>query len=189
MKIILGSQSEGRRQVLEEMGYDFEIIPAHIDEKAIRDSDPKELVLKIAHAKADALQKRIQESALIITGDQVVVWNGKIREKPENEEEAERFLRSCKDYPAEIINAITVTNTETRRRVAGIDTSKVFFSEIPDDVIDKLIEEGDVFKRAGGFEIANPLLSPYVKRVEGTYDSIVGLPKEILSRLLQEAQE
>ncbi|NQS90060.1 Maf family protein, partial [Patescibacteria group bacterium] len=88
MKIILGSQSKGRKKMLEEMGVEFEIMPADIDEKAIRLKDPKELVLVIARAKADALKPRISEPAILITSDQVVVWQGKIREKPENGKEA-----------------------------------------------------------------------------------------------------
>ena len=93
MKIILGSQSEGRQEVLAEMGYEFEVMPSHIDEKAIRHDNPKELVLALANAKADALLPRIAEPALLITADQVVAWKDEIREKPRDEKEERYFLK------------------------------------------------------------------------------------------------
>ena len=73
MKIILGSQSKGRRHVLESMGYEFGVMSSNIDEKAIRFNDPQKLTIALAHAKADALLPRIQEPALLITSDQVVL--------------------------------------------------------------------------------------------------------------------
>src|SRR3989344_5547078 len=92
MKIILGSQSKGRRKMLEEMGYEFEVRSANIDEKAIRIDDPKELTLALARAKAEALRAQFLEDAILITSDQVVVWNGEIREKPQDKKKAEDFL-------------------------------------------------------------------------------------------------
>jgi predicted house-cleaning NTP pyrophosphatase (Maf/HAM1 superfamily) len=87
MHIILGSQSHGRRELLSAMGDAFAVMPAHIDERAIRADNPGMLTLVLAHAKADALLPQIHEPALLITSDQVVVWQGKIREKPQHAEE------------------------------------------------------------------------------------------------------
>ena len=87
MKIILGSQSKGRKKMLEEMGYEFEVMSADIDEKAIRFENPKELTLALARVKAEAIKPKIYGSALLVTSDQVVTWNGQIREKPENTEQ------------------------------------------------------------------------------------------------------
>jgi septum formation protein len=69
MHIILGSQSHGRRELLSAMGYAFAVMPAHIDEQAIRAKDPATLTLALAHAKADALLPQIHEPALLITSD------------------------------------------------------------------------------------------------------------------------
>jgi len=189
MKIILGSQSESRRELLREMGYEFEVMPSNIDEKAIRHDNPKELVLALANAKTDALIPKISEPVLLITADQVVVWKDEIREKPENEKEAKRFLQTYHEVPAEIVNATVVTNTGTGKRVFGIDSSTVQFAKIQEKVIDELIKKGRIFSRAGGFEIRDSLLEPYVEKVEGTIDSIMGLPKTLTERLIKEAQE
>ena len=189
MKIILGSQSKSRKEMLEEMGFEFEVMPADIDEKAIRLEDPEQLTLTIARAKADALISRISEPALLITSDQVVLCNGEILEKPENADEARKFLRNYAKYPAEVINGLVVTNIATKKQVEGVSRAKVIFQTIPEDVIDKLIEQGDIFTQAGGFSVRNLYLKPFVKEIDGTIDSVEGLSKELVSRLLKEVQE
>ena len=92
MRIVLGSGSRYRQQLLREMGYDFEVVSPRIDEKAIRLTDPAELALALAHAKADAVVADLQSPALVITADQVVAHAGQIREKPASAEEARRIL-------------------------------------------------------------------------------------------------
>lgn len=183
-KIILGSASKGRQEVLEKMGYDFEVLAADIDERAIRDDDPKKLTLKLAHAKADALVKKINEPALLITSDQVINYNGIIREKPTNAQEAREFLKSYETAPAQTVNAVVVTNTETGQRVEAQDSIKVYFKRIPDEVIDQLIAEGNVFEQAGGFSVWDPLLKPYITKVEGEEESVMGLPAKLTKQLL-----
>jgi len=85
-KIILGSSSKWRKEVLTKMGYQFTTMSPDIDEKSIRHSDPKPMTLMISRAKADALFSKVTEPSILITSDQVIVWNGQVREKPANEE-------------------------------------------------------------------------------------------------------
>lgn len=183
-KIILGSKSEGRKQMLEEMGIEFEVIPANIDEKAIRLDDPKELVLAIAKAKAAALVSRISEPAILITSDQVVVCNGEMREKPESKKEARKFLESYSIYPAEAITSVVVTNLQTGKQVQEVDTAKVYFNPFSEDEINEIIEQGQVFDLAGGFTVDGEKWEGHVKKIEGTRDSVIGLPKDITRRLI-----
>src|SRR3989338_3371662 len=121
MKIILGSQSKGRKKILEEMGYDFEVIPPNIDEKSIRMDDPVKLAMALANAKADAVILQITNDSLLITSDTVVIWRGSIREKPENEKEAREFLTSYTLDPAETVTAVVVVNSSNGKRAEGVD--------------------------------------------------------------------
>jgi septum formation protein len=111
-RIILGTASSSRRfvmdQVCKDYSFSYEVIKADIDEKAIRHDQPRELVLALAHAKADAIIRQLQQqqqqqqqvaaeqpgsrssSGFLITCDQVVVHEGQIREKPEDIAEAHR---------------------------------------------------------------------------------------------------
>ena len=187
MHIILGSQSLGRRELLSAMGYVFAVMPAHIDERAIRSADPGALTLALAHAKADALLPQIHEPALLITADQVVVWRGTIREKPAHAEEARTFLRGYAEGQAETVTAVVVTHTAMGVRQQGIDRATVWFRRIPEEVIDQVIARREVFAYAGGFSITDPLLSAYIERVDGTAESVIGLPTALTRHLIDAA--
>ncbi|KAK9947073.1 hypothetical protein M0R45_012509 [Rubus argutus] len=222
-KIILGSSSLARRKILTEMGYEFTLMTADIDEKSIRKEKPEELVMVLAQAKANAIISKLQtthnkekdaeptiviaadtaeairpklpvgdyvkdaEPTLLITSDQVVVYEGVVREKPSSKEEARQFLKDYSGGHAATVGSVLVTNLKTGFSKGEWDRVEIYFHEIPDEIIEKLIEEGTVLKVAGGLIIEHPLILPFVKEVVGTTDSVMGLPKDITKRLLQEA--
>ncbi|MDQ3014720.1 MAG: Maf family protein [bacterium] len=189
MKIIFGSSSKYRRAVLEKHGYQFEVMSPDIDEKAIRTDDYYQLPLLLAYAKARALISLISEPAIVITADQVVVCNGDLHEKPQSSEEAKIFLQKYSNgHPAETVAALVVTNLENGKQTAGVDIAKVHYNFIPESVMDDFIKNGDPFTKAGGFAIQSSILQPYMQKVEGTEDSIMGMPIKLLEKLLAEVQ-
>lgn len=186
MKIILGSQSVGRRQMMEEMGLEFEVMISEIDEKAIRFEDPSELVTALAKAKAEALLDRITGPTILITSDHVAVCEGEIREKPASEEEARRFLESYSRFPVRTVTAVAVTDTATGRQLTGVDIATVRFSPFTPEEIESLIASGEAFGKAGAFTIEGEAWKKHVLGIEGTRDSVIGLPKELTRRLIDE---
>lgn len=185
-KIILGSSSPFCKRVLERAGVAFEVMSADIDEKAIRTDDHRALPLLIAHAKADALLERIEGPATLITADQVVICDGELREKPESDAEAANFLFSYAKHPAETVSAVVVCDVGSGRRSGGIDIAKVQFNPMPAKAVMDYIASGSPFLNAGGFDHEHPLLAPYVFRIEGAPDSVMGLPLMLLGRLVAE---
>ncbi len=190
MKLILGSASKWRRQILHNAGYDFSTMSPDIDEKQIRHADPNQLALLIAHAKADALLPKITEPAILITSDQVVFCHDQIFEKPSSEIEVRKFLNSYQQHDAATITAIVVTDTATGQREQGVDRVNVVFNPIPEGVINHMIAEGEVFSCAGGFQIEdeNGKLNPYIKKTDGAIDSVKGLPLQLLNELIAKVQ-
>jgi septum formation protein len=186
MNLILGSASKSRKRVLERQDWDFQVMTADINEKAIRFDDAKQLTLALAWAKAEEILKKIHQPSILITADQVVVCNGVIREKPVDEKQAREFLESYAIYPAEAVNGICVVSTATDERRLVSDTSKIKFKPIPREVIDKLIEEKNIFAQAGAFSAEDPLLSPFIDYIEGSLDSIEGLPMDLIKKLIAE---
>lgn len=184
MKTILGSASKSRRRILEEKKVVFEVMSADIDERAIRDSDPQKLVLKLAHAKADALIPRITEEALLITSDQVVVCNDDILEKPLDADEERAMLRMYARYPAETVTSVVIANTQTGERAEGVDRAKVWFRPFPDEFIEQMVAYPRVYELGGGFSIGDPLFLPYVERIEGERESVIGLPWAMTQKML-----
>ncbi|XP_054799278.1 uncharacterized protein LOC129303785 isoform X3 [Prosopis cineraria] len=195
-KIILGSSSIARRKILAEMGYRFTTMTADIDEKSIRKETPEELVMALAEAKADAIisklqttnsQEAVDESTILIAADTVVVYEGVIREKPSNKDEARQFLKDYSGKCAATVGSVLVTNLKTGFRKGGWDRVEIYFNEIPDEIIEQLIDEGVTLNVAGGLIIEHPLILPLVKEVVGTTDSVMGLPKALTENLLKQA--
>jgi len=188
MKLILGSGSRGRRGVLEQAGYQFEVVTADIDEKAVRHDDPEKLVLALAKAKAEAILPKITEPALLITADQVVVCNGQVLEKPRDEEEARLFLRGYLKHPMDAINAVVVTNTETGKQVGQIETSRIYFKPFSEAVIDEAIAIGRVMSCAGAMRNEEAPFCNYIEKFEGTKDSTSGMPLKVLAELIKQVE-
>ncbi|XP_059279106.1 uncharacterized protein LOC132033220 isoform X3 [Lycium ferocissimum] len=132
------------------------------------------------------------EPTLLITCDQVylisvlVIIYGVVREKPSSEAEARQFMKDYANGHAATVSSVLVTNLVTGSRRGEWDKVEIYFHDIPDQVIDKLIEEGIVLYAAGGLIIEHPLILPYVKEVVGSTDSVMGLPKALTERLIKE---
>ncbi|XP_052189087.1 uncharacterized protein LOC127799264 isoform X3 [Diospyros lotus] len=195
LQIILGSSSVHRQKVLSEMGYNFTVMTADIDERSIRKEKPEELVVALAEAKAEAIIPKLPighfqkdaEASVLVTCDQVVVFEGTIREKPSSKEEARQFIKDYSGGSAATVSSVLVTNLRTGFRKGDLDKVEIYFHAIPDQVIDNLIEEEMILNVAGGLITEHPLMLPYIKQVVGTMDSVMGLPKALTERLIVEA--
>lgn len=187
LRLVLGSTSPYRRQILQEMGYEFEVVNPDVDEKAIRTAEPAALALALARAKGDAAAALVSGPALVITADQVVVHASEIREKPASEQEARHFLRTAGETPSETVSAVVVTNTATGARAEGVDVARIRLRPLPPEVIEERIADGEVFHCAGALRVEDPVLQPYLERIEGDLDSVMGLPKTLTARLIAEA--
>ncbi|CAH2046643.1 unnamed protein product [Thlaspi arvense] len=219
-QLILGSSSIARRKILTDMGYQFALMSADIDEKSIRKEKPEELVLALAEAKADAIVSKLHTNecedeeehtiliaadtaeaivqritdddnieedkpTLLVTCDQVVVYEDTVREKPSSVEEAREYIRGYSKGHTATVSSVVVTNLKTGFSKGGVDRVEIYFNEISEEIIDKLIEEGMVLKVAGALLIEHPLILPCVKKVVGTTDSVMGLPKKLTEKLLK----
>ncbi|KAI4374982.1 hypothetical protein MLD38_012909 [Melastoma candidum] len=188
---------------------------ADIDEKAIRKDDPDDLVMALAEAKAyhglflpllmivsasildlccldqhlaNSVQEHLLRQKLYARSClMVVVYEGAVREKPSSEEDARKFLKGYSGGYAATVSSVLVTNLKSGTRKGGMDRVEIHFDEIPGEVIETLIMEGIVLKSAGGLIIEHPSIVPYVKRVAGTTDSVMGLPKALPEKLIKDA--
>jgi septum formation protein len=151
--------------------------------------------MALAEAKAEAIVEKLSNdqfkkdadaTTLLITCDQVVVYEGAIREKPSTKEEAREFIKGYSGSYAATVSSVLVTNLKSGCKKGEWDKVEIHFHAIPDQVIEDLIEEGMVQKVAGGLLIEHPLISPYIKQVVGTTDSVMGLPSALTAKLIKE---
>lgn len=190
--IILGSSSPWRRKIMDRLGLAYTVMSPDIDEKAIRDPDPRALVLKIGRAKAAALVPRVKAPGLIITSDQVTAWGGEIREKPVDAAEARRWLVDYGTAPLQTATSVVITETATGRQLADVDVVTVQFRPIPPEVQDRAIAGGDIMRCCGAFATDDQDLIPYLESITGegtdeeTAASVIGLPSRLVKKLLAE---
>jgi hypothetical protein len=95
-----------------------------------------------------------------------------------------RFIHSYSKSPAQTIGSVLCTNVATGSRHETVEVCTIHMSDMPDDVIDKLIEEGDVMWCAGGLMVEHPLVVPYITQIDGTQESVMGLGKEAVMSVL-----
>jgi len=179
-----------------------EVMKPDLDEKSITlpdtedraNSDPAKLTLAIARAKADSILEQFIESSFLldrflVTCDQVAVFNKQIREKPKDAAEAKKWLAQYVGQPVETCTAVVVTNVKTKERFEGTDIASQQFRKIPQKVINHLAEKGDILKCCGAFMIDDPAIAPYLGRRTGAVSSIQGFPRNLVRRLLNQAQK
>jgi len=190
MKLILGSSSKWRQELMRQLTSDFSVISPDIDEKAIRHENPGELVRMLAAAKSQAVIEKAgaegQLPAVIVTSDQVVVFDSEIREKPESEDQARQWILEAHHHPAETWTGVHAVNTATGALASGLDVAKVWFRPIPAELADQLIAKDYWRYSSGGFDVEDELVKEYVEKREGDVDSVMGLPLKLTRRLIEE---
>jgi len=206
--LLLGSASFSRKLILSEMNIPYHKVVRPIDEKALGDRStdaPSKLVLTLANAKMNHLVSEIQagncdseipqstnnKEWIVLTGDQVVTHCGNILEKPESIEEAKAFVSGYATSPCCTVGSCVLTHLPSGEQVSGVETATIHFKPTIDgSLVDKLVEEGaPILSCAGGLMVEHPLVKEQIGRIEGTEDSVMGLSKDLVERLLDEMKD
>jgi septum formation protein len=207
--LLLGSGSFTRKLILSEMNIPFHKIVREIDERSLGDRSkdaPRDLVLLLAKAKMDHLIDEIQAGNcsgdlpagltsdnewVVLTGDQVVTHDGNILEKPHSVEQAKQFVEGYARSPCSTVGSCVLTHLPSGIQVSGVDTATIYFKPtITGEIIDKLLElDAPVLSCAGGLMIEHPLTRQHIDRIDGTEDSVMGLSKDLVTRLLGELRQ
>eukprot|EP01035_Chromulina_nebulosa_P055893 gene55893-76620_t len=143
-RFILGTSSSSRKKIIDALKWNYIQMSPDIDEKSIRCDNPLELPLLIAKAKADALLIRLRalntnESSLLLTSDQIVLFDSQVREKPVDADEATFFLSSYSDTCVATVSAVVITEFPSGIQTSGVDVAKVHWKSISDEVVAKVV--------------------------------------------------
>lgn len=173
MRIILASQSPFRKYALDLLGLHYEVIPSEIDEKSIRDENPRIMVEKLSKAKAISVAEK-HKDAIIIASDAIVNSNSKIYEKPRDKQEAFEMLNELSDNRLEFITGLIVYNSQNGKKYSTVQSCEVKFRLLLEYEIKDYIAKYPVLKCAGAFE-DNGLLR-FAEYVNGSYNFRTALP-------------
>lgn len=181
-KIILASASPRRKELLEKLDLDFSVCPADIDESLLPDEDAAMYPLRTAVQKAMAVAKTT-EDALVIAADTVVAVDDDILGKPRDEAEAKAMLQRLSGREHIVITGIGVVDTASGRTLSATEQTIVYFHPLRDEEIDAYIATGECMDKAGSYGIQGKG-SLLVRKIDGDYFNVMGLPLSRLYRLL-----
>ncbi|MFA6917630.1 MAG: Maf family protein [Candidatus Gracilibacteria bacterium] len=182
-QLILASKSPRRKQLLEEIGLEFEIYPSDFEEKN-EGILPEELVIHNAIGKAQDVARH-HRNALIIGVDTLVAFQDHIIGKPKDREDAKRILRLLSNTTHKVISGICVMDADTKKTISAIETTFVTIDRLDEDDIESYVNSGEGEDKAAGYAIQGKG-SVFVKKIEGDYFNVVGLPIFRLRMILKE---
>jgi len=182
MRIILASNSPRRREILSQLGVEYEVMPSDYDERE-EESDPYKLAMLFAHNKARDVAKNIKENALVIGAD-TIVYKDKIMGKPKDKDDAIAMLTELSASTHSVITGISVIKTPEMITITEYEETLVKFKNLSQDEIDAYVNSGEPTDKAGAYAIQG-LGSLLVERIEGCYFNVVGLPVYKLSLMLE----
>ena len=183
--IILASASPRRRELLSQIGINYEVKPSK-KEEVITKQLPSEVVMELAKQKAEDIVKKVNIVDKIILGaDTIVSKDGEVMGKPKTEAEAYGMLSKLQDATHQVYTGVSLSYLSDKGEIV----SHVFFEEtkvkvypMTDEEILEYIATGSCMDKAGSYGIQDGFAA-YIKGIEGDYNNVVGLP---VGRVYQE---
>ena len=188
MKIILASQSPRRKELLELMGIKkYEIIVSNLEEKMEEKLPINERIQKLAYQKAEAVFNQTQGERIVIGADTIVEKDNQIYGKPSDKQDAINMLKTFSHSKVNIITAIAVLIESNGKIIkkTDYDISEVYIKKMTADEIERYIDTGEAFDKAGAFAVQGKFCV-YIEKINGNYTSILGLPTQKLYDILKE---
>ena len=186
MELILASASERRKELLQRLTYNFNIIISNFDEDKVEfEGHCGSFVEKLARGKALDVVSGIGNNKIVIGCDTIVAYNGKILGKPKNEEDAFSMLKLLSGNTHEVYSGIALINTDNMEIKTAHVCTKVKFSDIADEEIRAYISTKEPMDKAGAYGIQG-FGGVFVEEIHGCYYNVVGLPLNKLNFMFKE---
>jgi len=173
-KIILGSASPRRQELLKSLGIDFEIRVSDLKEKYPKNLKEKEISEFLATQKSEHLSKMLKGEEILITADTIVVKGDRVLNKPKDKLEAKEMLEYLSGDEHLVITSVCLRDQQNQ--VVFSSVTKVFFKSLSAAEIDFYVKEYKPFDKAGAYGIQEWIGLVGIEKIEGSYFNVVGLP-------------
>ena len=198
-QIILASQSPRRKELLEQIGLEFEICPAK-GEEIITKSVPEEVVMELSKQKAEEVAAMVSSytqehkdittpsDILVIGADTVVAYDGKILGKPVDEADAKRMLSMLSGNTHSVFTGVTLVLIDKSGRAGELvffEKTDVKMHAMSEQEKERYIATGEPMDKAGSYGIQGKC-AIYIEKIDGDYNNVVGLP---ITRIYQELKK
>ena len=184
--IILASASPRRRELLKQIGLDFEVIPSTVDESVLAGETPEEHVARLSLDKSREVCKRAGiNGRWFIGSDTIVLYEDNILGKPENRTHAAAMLKQLSGREHRVLSGFALLDRHRNRQLVETVSTRVRFRQLTEDEIARYIATGEADDKAGAYAIQG-LGVCFVAGIEGSYTNVVGLPLCRLTLALKE---
>lgn len=182
--LILASASPRRKTILERMGFDFDVVPAEVEETLDASRTPEENAERLARSKAGAVAGRLGRGT-VIGCDTIVAVENRIMGKPGSEEEAREILSFLSGKKQRVISGLCLIHPGLGAELVGHDVTLVHTRPMSMQEIDEYIATGECFGKAGAYAIQETG-DRFIDGLEGSFDNVVGFPSELFHEFIEQ---
>ena len=181
MKIILGSGSPRRREIMEAVFGKVEVVPPDVDEGVLPGEKPEAFTIRIVNEKMDSVLKKTAGDAVLLTSDTIVTIDGKVLGKPDSFDEAFSMLKLLAGREHKVITGLSLAYRGgiDILRESSIEETSVRFRDVDDSVISRYLELVDYKDKAGSYAIQE-YGDMIVDSISGSVTNVIGLPLRLL---------
>lgn len=178
MRVILASGSPRRKELMDMLDIDYEIIVSNADETLEEGLSLEEQSKRLGYIKAKAVFDETSEDRIIIGSDTMVVKDNKIYGKPKDKQDAINMLNELKNNKHQVFTslAILVQKGEEYKEYIDCDVTEVYFSDMTEAEIEKWVDSGEAYDKAGAYGVQSSKFAVFIDKINGNYATIVGLP-------------
>ena len=181
LKLVLASGSPRRSELLRAAGIEFTIRVADVDETVLPNELPRDYVVRLSREKAQAVASEIGDGEIVLGADTTVVVLNEIAGKPIDENDARRMLKLLSGKWHEVLTGVSLVNDG--KVISDIALTRVKFAKLSEEEIDWYISTGEAMDKAGAYGIQG-YASRFVERIEGSYSNVLGLPVQMVYRMI-----
>lgn len=183
MKILLGSNSPRRKELLESLGYDFETVSIDCEEVYPENLPVENVAAYLSELKSNAFRK-LEREEVLITADTIVAIENEILGKPKNKNNAKEMLQKLSGKTHHVYTGITIRNP--KKSITRTDVATVHFDEIIDCESEFYINNFHPLDKAGSYGIQEWIGMAKIKKIEGSFYTIMGLPTHLVYSILKD---
>ncbi len=171
----LASASPRRRKLLKLLNVKFKSFAVDLNEELNDGEHPASTVKRLAKEKMLLAKGKIKDG-ILITADTIVVLNKKILGKPKDAAEAKRMLKLLSGNQHHVYTGFAIFNSRTEKRIVDYEKTAVFFRELSRTEIDEYVKTGSPLDKAGAYGIQDDYGAVFIRKINGCYYNVVGLP-------------
>lgn len=187
MRVILASKSPRRKELMDLAEFDYEIFVSETDEKIDENLSIEENSKEIAYSKAKSVFDNTQGNRVVIGADTIVVKDNEIFGKPKSREEAIEMLKKLQNSKHTVYTSLSilVEKNENYKEYKELYSADVYVKPMQDAEIINYIDTYNVFDKAGAYAIQSKF-AVYIEKIDGNYNTIIGLPIERIYDIFKE---